>query len=146
MEQFDIIGALRTYCETNEIKFIWQYDQFYANIEASQAYIPEELIMVVDLKPSPIFSGNKIAQINYSGLFMLGRKFDENGIGTNLDEKAIEKYDNRLKELSQLLISHLATFKCSNELDVVVGQMEYIINLFDSNIDFVAAQNIQIIQ
>jgi hypothetical protein len=144
---FDIIGALRTYCTTNSIKFIWQYDEFYANIQATQQYDPDELILVVDLLPNPLLSGNKVSEITYNGLFMLGRKFDNiNTTSATLDEHALQKYDRRLLDLTALLVFHATAFKCAHELDLNIGDINYLFNAFDTNIDFVAAQAIQFIQ
>jgi hypothetical protein len=141
MEYFNIIGAIQTYCDARGIVFIWQYNEFYTNIEASQKYENGQKILVIDLRPTPVLSGFKIAGITYSGLFMLGLKFDPDGRQASLDEKAIQKYQRRLKELSQLSAEIMADFSCMNELAVTPGQMNYLINTFDSNIDFVVYQN-----
>ena len=146
MDQFDIIGQLRTYCETNDIQFIWQKDVYYANISASTEYADGQLILVVDLKPTPIMSGVKVSEITYSGLFMLGRKFDSDGTHASLDEDQLQKYDRRLLALSAQLVSIAAQFACSNELELTIGAMDYLFNTFDSNIDFSVAQNIQFVQ
>lgn len=144
---FDIIGALRTYAAANDLKFAWQLDEFYANIQASQQFDPEELFLVVDLLPTPVMSGNKVAEVTYSGLFMLGRKFEAAGTTVaSLDEHALQKYDRRLLELTGLLVQHAAAFKCIHQLDLDVGAMSYLVNGFDSNVDFVAAQNLNFVQ
>jgi len=146
MDQFDIIGVLRSYCTDNNIQFIWRYDEFYANISASTEYEAGQLVLVVDLKPTPILSGSKVSEITYSGLMMLGRKFDEDGHHASLDEDQLQKYDRRLLELTGMLVSIASSIACSNELDLTVGQINYLINMYDSNIDFAAAQNITFVQ
>ena len=140
--QFDIIGALNTYCETNGIVFIWHYNEFEANITASQQYNTDQLILVVDLRPSPIMAeyGNKISEIAYSGLFMLGKKFDATGQPASPEEFAIQKYERRLLDLMQLLVYHAGAFKCEHDLGLTIGAMSYLINAFDSNIDFAVAE------
>lgn len=141
MEYFNIIGALQDYCDARGIAFIWQYNEFYTNIEATQKYENGQKILVIDLRPTPVLSGLKIAGITYSGLFMVGLKFDPDGRPASLDEKAYQKYTRRLKELSQFSAGIMADFACMNELAVTPGQMNYLINTFDSNIDFVVFQN-----
>jgi len=142
MQNFDIIGALRTYCTTNNIKFIWQYDEFYANISTTQEYSLDHLIMVVDLKPTPIINGSNVGDITYSGLMMIGKKFDADGLQASLDENQLQKYDRRLFELTSSLVTHAATFACDENLLLTMGQIDYLFNTFDANIDFVAAQAI----
>jgi len=142
MDQFDIIGALKTYAENLGMVFIWQYDTFYSNLTSNQQYNTGQLIMVVDLKPTPQIVGLKVSEIVYNGLFMIGRKFDSNGQQVSLDETQIQKYDRRLLTLTTNLITHTTTFACNNELTLEVGQIDYLFNTFDSNIDFVAAQSI----
>ena len=144
---FDIIGALRTYAAANGLKFAWQLDEFEANIQATQQYDPNELLLVVDLLPNPSISGNKVAEIEYTGLFMIGRKFEAAGTTlVSLDEGALQKYDRRLLELTGLLITHATAFKCMHELDLTVGAINYLPNGFDSNIDFVAANGLSFVQ
>jgi len=146
MTNFDIIGALRTYATGLGMAFVWQKDEFYANFESQQAYAPGQLIMVADLRPTPEVRGASIGDIVYNGLLMIGRKFDTTGIASSLDEDALQKYDRRLLELTTLLITHASTFACNNNLLLQVGQIDYLFNAFDANIDFVAAQNIQFTQ
>jgi len=146
MINFDIIGALRTYAENLGFVFIWQYDQFYANIASGQQYDPEQLILVADLKPTPQINGASVGDIVYNGLLMIGRKFDADGIASTLDEKALQKYDRRLLSLTSALVTHAATFACNNSLLMEMGQIDYLFNSFDANIDFVAAQNIKFTQ
>jgi hypothetical protein len=147
MDQFDIIGGLRTYCDDNGIEFIWQKDQFYANMETGRnEYTPGQLILVVDLKPNPTIVGAKVSEITYTGLFMLGRKFDSDNKVASLDEKALQKYDRRLLQLSSQLVNIAAQFSCANELTLTVGAMDYIFNGFDANIDFSVAQSITFVQ
>lgn len=76
---------------------------------------------------------------------MLGRKFEDTTYAS-LDETALQKYDNRILELYSLLVTHITTFKCLHELDLVIGQIDPLFNEFDANVDFVAAQSISFVQ
>jgi hypothetical protein len=146
MTKFDIIGALRSYCVVEGIKFIWQYDEFYANIAATQQYGVNEKILVVDLKPLPQTVGTKVGDITYSGLFMLGQKFDTGGLAASLDETALQKYDRRLLALTSSLVNTATDFACDNGLMLTFSQIDYLFNAFDSGIDFVVCQNISFLQ
>jgi len=146
MDQFDIIGSLKTYVEALGHIFIWQKDQFYANLTSIQEYTPGQLIFVVDLKPTPTMAGNRVSDIVYDGLFMVGRKFDADGTAANLDETQIQKYERRLLALTTSLVTHVSTFACANSLILNIGSIDYGFNLFDSNIDFVMSQGISFTQ
>lgn len=146
MTQFDIIGALRSYCTANGIHFIWQYNEFCANMPADNDYAVGDLVMVVDLLANPDVRNGKVADITYSGLVMLGRKFDAPGTVASLDETALQKYDRRLCALQTDLITHITTFACDNDLQLTVGQIEFILNDYDAIIDFAACRNISFVQ
>jgi len=146
MTQFDIIGTLRTFCASRNIAFIWHIDEYYANIAASTPYAAGQLILVVDLLPTPDVKNGKIADITYSGMVMLGRKFEVSGTVASLDETALQKYDRRLQALSADLVSLMNTFACDNTLQLTFGQLDYVFNLYDSNIDFVVSQNTTFVQ
>lgn len=148
-DKYDIIGALRTYCNYNSLRFVWQYDQFYANIENQwNDFQPNELILVADLRATPNMGrGSKEIDISYSGLFMLGRKFEAiTTTSSSLDETALEKYDNRILDLYSLLILHATNFKCLHELDLTIGQLDPLFNEHDANIDFVVATDLTYVQ
>jgi len=146
MDRFNILGELRTYAENLGMIFSWQYDEFYTNIQTMQPYDNEQLILVADLKPTPQINGASIGDIEYNGMLMIGRKFDSDGIASSLDEKAMQKYDRRLLELTNLLVTHASIFACKNELLLELGSIDYLFNAFDSNIDFVVAQSIKFTQ
>ena len=135
------IRELRNYCNNAGIKFIWRTDEFYANQAVVGEYSPGQLIMLCDLKPVPRISGSQVADINYRGLIGIGRKFDSTGIAANLDENALQKYDRRMLELTQLLILHSTTFACNNNLILEFGELDYLFNFYAENIDFVVCQS-----
>ena len=147
--KYDIIGALRTYCNDNGLRFVWQFDQFYSNIENQwNDFQPNELILVADLRATPNMGrGSQEIEIAYNGLFMLGRKFEDAlTTSASLDETALEKYDNRILDLYSLLILHATNFKCLHDLDLTIGQIDPLFNEYDANVDFVAATGLTFTQ
>jgi hypothetical protein len=149
MTQFDLIGALRTYATSKSWAFL-SGENFFKNYEASKInYSPGQLILGVDpFIARPNFTkGGKVDQVSYSGLIMLGRKFESDLAPlnpqvttiSNLDETFIQKYDRRIFELIGTLATNLGTFACANELDLTNCQFELGLNRLDENIDFVIA-------
>jgi len=146
MEQFDIIGALETYANSQDWIFEYGIDNFYRSAATVQEYGLDELIMIADFRARPTLRNSRITRITYTCLIMLGRKFDYDGQAANLGEKSKQKYDRRLKELMQLLAAAIAQVACDNDLEVEVGDMIVDINQFASNIDFAASPNTVFIQ
>jgi hypothetical protein len=167
MTKFDLVGALRTYCISKGWHFLYG-SAFYQNIEADEAYLNGELILGADFNARPVYGrGMGITEIQYSGILLLGRKFDNDGtdavvddpgtpedetvLATNdatpasLDESMIQKYDRRLLELMTYLSGAIQALSCANELNVTNCEIKMDINKFDTNIDFVAA-NITFVQ
>lgn len=148
MQQFDIIGAWRTYA-TNIIRG-WVFlagDKFHQNYEASKyTFTPDQIILSCFFRAGVVYNeSNGINNITYTGTIALGRKIDDNTNPTpdtvsSLDETFIQKYDNRLLELSQLLASTLKDFSCTNQLSITSCNMDMFLNRYDENIDFVEAQ------
>lgn len=142
MDSFDLIGTLSDYAATNSWVFLYG-DDAMTNYEATKKSIADDQLILscYPFLAAPVFTNNnKLIQITYSGIVMLGRKFESvEGTTSNLDETHIQKYTRRLKELSQTLSTNLTLFACDNELDLINIQFELSINKFDENIDFVAA-------
>lgn len=146
MNNFDLIGALRTFSSAKGWAFL-SGDNFFQNYEASKNdYTPGQLILGVDppLATPKITQAGKIESITYQGLLMLGRKFESDletpaSVTTisNLDETFIQKYDRRLYELMNTLSTNLIAFSCSHELDILASQFELKLNTLDENVDFV---------
>lgn len=142
MEQFDILGALEAAAIAKGYKFIFGYDRFYDNIEAIQQYSNGELVLIADFKILPSYSGVKYSNLQYTCLMMLGRKFDANGLSSDLDENFEQKYNRRIKDLLKFLADFIGEFACDNELDLTPAQIVPLINKGDENIDFVMANNV----
>lgn len=143
MEQFNIIGALRDYCTANDWHFIYGSND-YINADY-HSYKDDELVLVCEFNPTTIFNNyGLVDEIRYNGILMLGRKFETN-THSRLDETMLQKFDNRILELWQLLTNMISSFSCDNRLTVAYANGQLLINMTHNNIDFVS-YNIQFIQ
>lgn len=143
MEQYGLIDVLRQYCIDNDIEFLYGTN-FYQNIEASsREYSADQLVMGADFNARPSRAvGGKVVAIEYIGAIALGRKFETPDVNNpegeaSLDETYIQKYDRRLKDLSQQLSNIVGQIACDNELETTGEDLRFDINKFDTNIDFV---------
>lgn len=143
MEHFGIIDALEAKAAENGWKYYFGINDEYINSVTEGDDALGQLTLVYLFKATPTWSGARVSRIIYSGRIMLGRKFDPDGQGADLDEDSQQKYDRRLKELTSTLDNFLLNFKCEEGLELVSHSgYEYMINTFDENIDFVAVNNI----
>lgn len=137
MDNFGLVDAIRTYCTGKGYNFIYGSAQ-YANIMADwNTYSTNEIILVADFNCVPTYTNSKITELRYVGTIALGQK-RETTTESSLDETPIQKYDRRLKSLSNLLTTILGDLSCQNELEIVNANMRYDLNSFDLNADFVA--------
>ena len=138
MDYYDIIGELRTYADNLGWHFLYG-DSFMRNYEITKKdIIVNDLILGTDpFIATPTFTNaGKVLTISYTGLIMLGRKFELNTT-SSLDETTIQKYDRRLFELTNLLSTNLISFACANDLTINNVQFELGLNQLDENLDFV---------
>ena len=98
MDRFDIVSALRTFATSKGWHFIYGSDE-YASADWHE-YLTDEIVMVCDVVPLPKFGphGGSVQDVTYSGLVMLGRKFEATTTAS-LDETMLQKHDRRLKDL-----------------------------------------------
>lgn len=146
MELFDIIGAIKNYAESIGMKFIYSFDSLYSNELLNENFCQDEYVLIADFRASPIEAAGKITSITYNCLVMLGKKVDYEMTMANLDELPIEKYENRIKEMMTILASTLISIACRNELNLTIGEIIFEQNMFDANIDFCTATNVEFIQ
>jgi hypothetical protein len=139
MDNFDIVGVLRTYATTQGWLFLYGSNA-YQNIEADAAISQEQLVLTADFTARPTYTNGRVMTIQYNGVMMLGRKSEIEGTFSSLDETMIQKYDRRLLELMQLLSNALGSIACSNELEISSANFRLDINKFDTNIDFIAGE------
>ena len=136
MDRFDIVSALRTFATSKGWHFIYGSDE-YASTDWHE-YLTDEIVMVCDIVPLPKFGtqGGAVQDVTYSGLIMLGRKFEATTTAS-LDETMLQKHDRRLKDLWALLSNNIGVMACSNRLTIEVNNPANLINFYSQNIDFV---------
>lgn len=139
MTNFDIIGAIRTYCETLDYIFI-AGDNFYINADLSKYRIDiGKTIITALFTAAPEYSDGQITRITYNGVLTCGVKVDSEGYSASLDESFIQKYDRRLLSLMGTLSTFIQNFMCDNALDVTGTRMLAMLNRFAENIDYIEA-------
>jgi hypothetical protein len=138
---FDIISNLRAFAEAipRGWLFIYGNDQYANASEIMQDLSADQLVLVADLNVSPVYG--KEGGINdavFNGGVMLGQK-REAETESNLDENLEQKYDRRLKNLTETLFISLGDFTCQYGYSITQINARYDINKFDENLDFIAA-------
>lgn len=142
MEQFNIIGALKSYAENLGWIFVFGIDNFERNIQSVVEFSPGQLILMCDFRATPTIRNGQTMAISYTCLMMLGRKIDTDAQRSDLDETNQQKYDRRLKELMQLLNNTIAQVACDNQLDANPNELIVQVNMFAENIDFATGSNV----
>lgn len=138
MEAFNFYGKLQEYCKQHKI-FLALGEQEYANyISDKKCYDAYDMIMCADLRLTPVFNESSVQDVTYTGTIALGRKREENTQST-LDELFHQKYERRLKDLTEILVSIFEEFMCTEEITINRCEISYRINVYDVNIDFVSA-------
>lgn len=142
MKAHDIIGALGQLAEAKGWHFM-AGDNWYLNYQADlNTYEGGQLVLIANFNSQLVYSkARKLSQIVYSGTLMIGRKFETNFPVTesSLSETWMQKYCNRLFDLTTNLDEFISEFACANELTIGNCQFKYDLNKFDANIDFTAA-------
>lgn len=137
MDFFGLVDAIRTYCTAEEIYFIYG-NQAYSNALADlNSYADNDLILIADFSCVPVITAGTVVSLTYTGTMALGRKF-EAATESSLDETPIQKYDRRLKDLSEQLAAIIGEIACDNELEISGLNFRFDLNQFDLNADFVA--------
>lgn len=140
--KLNLIGALRAYCDTNNIYFIPGPEAYQNAVMDYTVYANNDLILVADLQFRPVFSDNSLEEVVYQGTISLGRKReDNNGINTvsSLDETFEQKYDRRLSDLSVKITNILLNLQCEYDYTIDAVNMSYALNQYDLNADFISA-------
>lgn len=138
MDALDFYGKIKEYCKENKIYLCLGENEFANFLSDRKIYNAYDLIMCADLRLSPSYGDSGIENVVYSGIISLGRKKEEMTQAT-MDEFFQQKYERRLKELTELLIAVFDEFVCSEEMEMLRCDISYRINSYDSNIDFVSA-------
>lgn len=138
MEALNLIGWLDNYCKENNIYFCPGEESFANFLSDKKIYKAYDLILCCDLYLSPRYNENGIVDVVYRGKLSLGRKKEECTQAT-MDELFKQKYDRRLKDLTELIVNILNELVCSEEVEMLSNDIRYVINQYDANIDFVSA-------
>ena len=144
MDNFALIGTLKDYADSKGWAFLSGSNAFRNYESTRNNYNTNQLILGVNFTARPTIVNGHITEIRYPGLIFLGRKFEASTF-SKLDETFIQKYNNRLKDLMGLLSNAVIDFACTNELDIEGLILDYELNQFDANLDFVGG-NITFIQ
>ena len=141
MDNFDIIGAFKTYADSEEYHFL-AGSKWHQNYEAGRVYYDNgALVLGVDFNCNPIYGkANQISEIRYEGVVMLGRKHDDNGKKSDITETFYQKYTRRLLDLMQGLDVVIREVACTNQLSITSARTTLDLNRFDTNIDFAVMQ------
>lgn len=143
MIYYDLIGNLRS--TVIAAPYSWKFvagNNFMQNYEiAQQTFVAGTKVLCVDFSSSLTYSkAGLLNGVDYSGLMMLGIKFDATGGGiAQLDETYYQKYIARLKSLHETFAAFIGVFACNNKLTVQSCRFTDMINVFDDNVDFVKA-------
>ena len=149
MDAFGLNEALRDKAKENG----WHYlfgDELSKNIDATSEdynrenwndYLDGAFILSWHFPAiSPEFYYSQVSKVIYTGAIGLGLKADQVGSEANLDEVFEVKYNNRLRILSEMLASFIATFACENSLAMSNVRLIYKLNQYDECVDFVEAE------
>ena len=139
MNALELIDYFRTYCEENKMFFAPGESHFQNFISDQNVYDAYEMILCCDFRMSPVFNENQVEYVTYTGTLAVGRKREE-CTESSLDELFLQKYDNRLSDLTKILLSIIEGLVCQDEVDVDRCSIGYALNQYDVNIDFVTAQ------
>ena len=150
VNRFDIVGAFRDLATAKGWKFLYGYDQY---INASDDfYTGGELVLACEFTINPVLEaqGGAIDRVDFSGIVMLGRKFESTfsdpllppvietkTTTASLDESMIQKHDRRLAELWELLTLEVSNMACNNDFTIRLSNGIPLINFTQHNIDFV---------
>lgn len=139
-ERSNLIGAIRELCAFDG-SASFEGDLFFQNYEAGLIkYEVDQFIVSFFLKCSPRFSPNRplVEKFVYTGELSIGRKC-ETTTESILDETFRQKYDRRLKECFDYLVSILGRLSCHYGISITDCTCDYTLNRFDENIDFVVS-------
>ena len=143
MTRYDIIGALRTYATNLTDNRGWVFcagQNWVHNYHANTfEFSNGQILLACMFTCKPTIERGIVQTVSYDGIIFMGRKFDSDGTPCSLSETFIQKYDNRLLDLIDLLVDTITDFACENNLTVEVKDIPYELDSFDTDIDMVAA-------
>jgi hypothetical protein len=142
----NIIDIIEDYCTNTTgftshsgITYIMGTESYVNAVADGIQYEDGQLIMLANFNAIPVISDGRVTKTSYPGLLGIGRKRESDESVSSLDETYKQKYDRRLRELSNLIVEIISEIACSYELDVQNINIKFEINNFDLNADFVMA-------
>ena len=135
---FDLVTYLNNWCEENNIYFCAGPDQYNNIAMDKNVYESFDLLLCVAFNMTPKYSDTGLQAVTYQGSIALGRKREDDTEST-LDEDFMQKYANRLADLTGMLNSILEGLQCTQDAYIDSCSMNYVLNKYDLNVDFVNA-------
>lgn len=139
----DIIDIFQEFCDDNKITLLTGPESYVNSVIDSEVYKNNDLVMILDLTETPYFQNKRIYKSVYQGVVALGRKRETDVLNpwieteSSLDETFKQKYNNRLKDLSNKIKEYLQSISCEYDFDILDLVLSYDLNKFDLNADFV---------
>lgn len=140
---FDLISYLNSWCDDNDIYFCAGPEHYNNIVVDNTLYENFDLILCVAFNMVPRYGDTGVESVVYQGSIALGRKREEtDGVNTesSLDETFMQKYTRRLVDLTTMLTGLLTNIQCEQEGYVDSCRMNYVLNKYDLNVDFVNAE------
>ena len=135
---FDLVTYLNNWCEENNIYFCAGPDQYNNIAMDKNVYESFDLLLCVAFNMIPKYSDTGLQAVTYQGSMALGRKREDDTEST-LDEDFMQKYANRLADLTGMLNGVLENLQCEQNAYIDSCSMNYVLNKYDLNVDFVNA-------
>lgn len=139
---FGLISYLDNWCTANKVYFCAGPEQYNNIVADYKLYEDFDLILVVAFNMVPRYSEGGVQSVTYQGSIALGRKCektDDEETVSSLDETFMQKYTRRLEDLTSKLNDLLLALQCEEEAYIDSCVMNYVLNKYDLNADFVNA-------
>ncbi len=139
---FDLITYLNNWCEENDIYFCAGPEQYNNIVVDNTVYEDFDLILCVAFNMVPRYGDTGLQGVTYQGSIALGRKreeTDDEQTESSLDETFMQKYTRRLVDLTGMLNGILEGLQCEQDAYIDSCSMNYVLNKYDLNVDFVNA-------
>ena len=137
---FGLISYLSNWCKNNGVYFCAGPEQYNNIVLDNNIYENFDLILCVAMNMTPKYSEGGLQSVTYQGSLALGRKremTDEENTESSLDEDFMQKYSRRLEDLTGKLNDLLISLQCEQEAYIDNCTMNYVLNKYDINVDFV---------
>ena len=139
---FDLIAYLNTWCQSNKVYFCAGPEHYNNIVVDNTIYENYDLILCVAFNMIPQYGEVGLTGVTYQGSIALGRKrevTDDEQTESSLDETFMQKYTRRLVDLAGKLNDILEGLQCEQDAYIDSCTMNYVLNKYDLNVDFVNA-------